>query len=268
VTEVFNPDLSRSEVHELVDKFDEDEKLYKQMIDSLSERDLRWGLIMLEGLKESGYSKDKHADVIDLYELAMEFIENTENQGDRNLVVHYYHDDFCKPINHRDEISDIYRRSESMINEIPELAAYLTATFGKYIGELLTFVGVAMGGRDLLTNTMVGDLSHEIFKQILKKSPELSTNPTFMDLFINSHTILPIITGVAVAAPVAWYVGKKLEEKAVEAGASLEDRSRSKYWQEVEENKYIIFESIREGYEILKSRGPTKISEWNYFKKY
>jgi len=238
-------DLTKEEV--------ENDKIYRQVIDSIPEDDLRRGLIILVGID---YKKDgrirPHAEIEDAYELAKEYYrEALDDPGFRNSVVGRYHGVFCKPIGYRDEIEEICRKIDS---KAPVIAYEAGTGIGKYVAELLTLVGGTVLGSQILSKTPLGDISQKIFQDVLKEAPDLAANSSFMDMVISSQTILPIIASALLAGAAALYIGKKIEEGSAEAAVSMEERQRERFWQEVEEMKDVIYEEIEKGFEILKSK--------------
>ncbi len=256
VVEVFNPDMS------VDDLFTSASKRYKEMQNSLSDKDLRWGLIMMEALSaaEEGYL-NPYSDVRDAYMTAREFFKKNIG-GSRRATVTWYDEIFCKPIGYVDDLVKISKILDSPFYEALETIAFYGISFGKYVGELLTLVGGISGGTKILARTPLGDLSREIFKGVLKESPSMAAKPGFMDLVINSQTILPLMVSAAIAAPAAWYVGNKIEEKLIEVEAAAEDMSGKKCDEAIDKKAERILRDIDKGFEILCSRGPTTPIEW------
>ena len=260
---IFNPELSIKESKEV----SKDNEYYKELIDSLSEDEVRRTLLTLEAINQLYHEAVKRdADIRDVYKLAFEYYRNTKRQGFRNGVLHEYNARFCKMFNHRDRIQEAHEVTESAWFEIPEIAAYLSAVYGKKIAEIATVIAGSYFGTQFLKDTALGDLSHEIFKEVLKESPSLASNPTFMDMFLNSHTALPLIVATSLSMAGAYLVGKAVERASLEAGGKLDTFGRVS--RETERVRDLVEECFDRAYEILTTvKGPNRFTEMKFVRE-
>jgi len=263
---LLNPELSRKEVDEL----SQNDEYYKKLVNSLSEDDLRWVMMAMQAVHEAAIHEaiKPTADIRDVYELAIEYYKNTKNQGFRNWVLHQYDSKYCKLLNHEDEIQRAHARTESIAFELPELTAYVSAVYGKKLAEMGTIIAGTILGTKVLERTFLGDLSQEIFKEVLKESPNLATKPSVINLFLNSHTILPLIVAAGASVLAAYAVGNAIEKVSVEAGSRAERGQFDRISREIESVRGPVEESLDKAYEILKSRGPYRFTESKAFVEY
>ena len=224
---------------------------------------MRWTLMAMQAVHEATIHEaiKPTADIRDVYKLAIEYYKNTKDQGFRNLVLDRYDTKHCKLLNHKDEIQEAHARTESTAFELPELTAYVSAVYGKKLAEMGTIITGTILGTKVLERTFLGDLSQEIFKEVLRESPNLATKPSVINLFLNSHTILPLIVAAGASVLAAYAVGNAIEKASVEAGTRAESSKFDRISREIESVRGPVEESLDKAYEILKSRGPYRFTE-------